>query len=252
MIVRLPIDLMSLPPFRHVEATLGPVRSVWAWWLAWRELAYLAQEGLAPGRVRVEDLPSFIAMLAVPDMANGSMANGLAIPNGQGVSGAEIWALLTASRLFKADGPDWVCPRFALLHTGASASRSAAQRGGDQKAYNQRQKKTEGLAFQQGLMLDASKLQDEHGEPLAPEQRQRVTRLIVSCDNALFKDPLPLHGYTEGLVQDALRVLAQFSDEEIDRVCHFVSAHRNHPMLTTTEKLLPQFGEIVRILEGLQ
>jgi hypothetical protein len=51
-------------------------------------------------------------------------------------------------------------------------------------------------------------------------------------------------------VHDALRVLVRFSDEQISKVCLFVAEHRNHPLLSTTERLLPVFGEINRMLEG--
>jgi hypothetical protein len=240
--VQLPLDLTSLPPFRQLEAGIGRLRALWVWWTVWRELAYLSQEGLAPGRVRGEDRAGFIQALGLPlEQATSNLRH---------PTSNEIWELLLASRLLKADGPDWVCARFALLHGGACQPRNQAQRGGDMRAYHLRQRHAESEAFQQALLITESKMVDEHGEPLDPEARQRVTRLIVTCDNALFKGQRPPHGYTEGLVQDALRVLAKFSDEEINRVCTFVANRRNHPLLTTTEKLLPQFGDIVRLLEG--
>jgi hypothetical protein len=234
MPLQLPIDLTSLPPFRLLEAALGPARALWLWWVVWRELAYLMEEGCAPGRIRAEDQKTFMAALTVPECSTSSQG---------------LWALLLSSRLLKADGPDWICARFSLLHEGPS-HRSQAQRGGDLKAYHGRQKKLESDAFQQALQITESKMVDEHGEPLTSEMRQRVTRLVVSCDNSLFKNLRPPHGYSEGLVQDALRVLARFSDEQIGKVCLFVAEHRNHPLLSTTERLLPVFGEISRMLEG--
>jgi hypothetical protein len=237
MTLQLPIDLTSLPPFRLLEASLGPTGALWAWWAVWRELGYLSQEGLAPGRIRAEDKPA--------------MVQALAVPGEEPMGGDAVWDLLLSSRLLKADGPDWVCARFSLLHSGPS-HRSQAQRGGDLKAYHGRQKDVNSVAFQQALQISESKMVDEHGEPLSREMRERVTRLIVSCDNALFKNLRPTHGYTEGLVQDALRVLAKFSDEQIAQVCLFVAEHRNNPMLTTTERLLPVFGDITRLLEGRQ
>ncbi|HVM51251.1 MAG TPA: hypothetical protein VMU04_24690 [Candidatus Acidoferrum sp.] len=233
---------MSLPPFRVLEGELGPANALWLWWVVWRELAYFTEEGLAPGRIRNEDRPAFVAAINVPGQEN-IRARGDARP-------PDCWELLVRSRLLKADGTDWVCPRFANLHGAACMPRNQAQRGGDMRAYSLRQRKAPGEAFQQALLIAESKMVDEHNEPLDPETRQRVVRLIVSCDNALFKNARPTHGYSEGLVQDALKVLRRFTDEEINRVCNFVASRRNHPMLTTTEKLLPQFGEIVQIVEG--
>jgi hypothetical protein len=235
MTLQLPIDLTSLPPFRLLEASLGPARALWVWWLTWRELAYLMEDGLAPGRIRGEDRPSFVQALT--------------LPGEEGASGARVWELLISSRLLKPDGPDWVCPRFSLLH-GAPSNRSQAQRGGDMKNFNARQRAMPSEARQQALALPLSKLVDEHGEPLDQMMAERVTRLIVSCDNALFKNPRPPHGYSEGLVQDALRVVSQVSDEQVQEVCHFVAQHRGHPMLTTTERLLPMFGEVMRVVGG--
>lgn len=242
MTLKLPTDLTSLPPFRLLEASLGPARALWLWWTAWRELAYLMQEGLAPGRIRAEDKPGFVAALVMP---LGSELNDCKPAE----ASEHLWNLLLSSHLLKPDGEDWVCPRFALLQEGPS-HRSAAQRGGDAKAYAARQKQMPGVAFQQALQISETKLVDEHDEPLTKEMRERVTRLVVSCDNALFKNLRPAHGYSEGLVQDALRVLAKFPDEQIAAVCKFVSEHRRNPMLTTTERLLPVFGEITRMLEG--
>jgi len=255
MPLQLPIDLTSLPPFRLLEAALGPARALWLWWVVWRELAYLMEEGCAPGRIRAEDQATFVQALALPrdsqaQIANSQMADGKRQrANGETPTGETLWGLLLSSRLLKADGPDWICARFSLLHEGPS-HRSQAQRGGDLKAYHGRQKKLESDAFQQALQITESKMMDEHGEPLTSEMRQRVTRLVVSCDNALFKNLRPPHGYSEGLVQDALRALARFSNEQISQVCLFVAEHRNHPLLSTTERLLPVFGEISRMLEG--
>lgn len=240
MTLKLPTDLTSLPPFRLLEASLGPTRALWLWWTAWRELAYLMQEGLAPGRIRAEDKSGFVAALVLPPDSDDS---------NPAEAGEHLWSLLLSSHLLKADGEDWVCARFALMQEGPT-HRSAAQRGGDAKAYEARQRQMPGLAFQQALQISESKMVDEHGEPLTKEMRERVTRLVVSCDNALFKNLRPPHGYSEGLVQDALRVLANFTDEQIAAVCKFVSDHRSNPMLTTTERLLPVFGEITRMLEG--
>ena len=248
MTVQLPVDVMSLPPFRVLEGELGTARALWLWWIVWRELAYLSQEGLSAGRVRGEDRDGLVrAMETVGKVEGGKQKAEMGAEDG---SGEGLWELVVRSRLMKADGEDWVCARFANLHGASCLPRTMAQRGGDMRAFALRQGKAGEQAFQQALLIGEEKMVDATGEPLAPELRQRVTRLVVSCDNALYHNQRPTHGYTEGLVQDALGVLGRFSDEEIDQVCRFVASRRNHPLLTTAEKLLPRFGEMVRLLEG--
>lgn len=238
MTAQLPLDLTSLPPFRALEGSLKSHEALWVWWTLWRELSYLAQEGVCPGRVRAEDRPIIERTLGVPDQPD--------------LTGETLWKLLVDSRLLKADGEDWVCVRFAALNGGGGGSRSSAQRGGDMRAFQARQRRLEGEAFQQGLLLGDKVMVTSDGAKLPEGTQQRVTRLIIACDNALFQAQRAAHGYTEGLVQDALRVLARFSDEEIDRVVRFVASKRNHALLSTTEKLLPKFAEIVPLLEGQQ
>jgi hypothetical protein len=120
------------------------------------------------------------------------------------------------------------------------------------RAYTQRMKKAQSQTFQQSLLISEAKLVDEQGEPLPAEEVRRVMRLIVACDNALFKPNRPPFGYTEGLIQEARGVLKRFTDEEIDMVCRTVALHRNHPSLNgvITEKLLPMFADVVKKLEG--
>jgi hypothetical protein len=233
MTVQLPLDLTSLPPFRALEAELGPVQALWVWWSLWRELAYLAQEGVTPGRIRAEDKAS--VERAVCECK-------------------ATWDLLLRSRLLKADGEDWVCLRYAVLNGGRVVGpRSQAQRGGDMRAFNAKQRRLEDEAQQQTFaLLKRGVFVDSEGKKLEPAALERVTRLVVACDNALVRPQVrhPDTDYTEGLVQDALGVLAKFTDEEINRVVNFIAKNRGHPMLTTTEKLLPQFKIIVGLLEG--
>jgi hypothetical protein len=235
--VKLPIDLNSLPPFRELKLLLGLERALFVWWTLWQELGYRAQEGNCPGRLPLADVPSFLASLEPTE------------PNAE--QRAQLLQHLVSVRLLKQDGEDFVCPRFAMLH-GEMGQRSQAQRGGDMRAFKLRMKKAGGQSFQQALLISETKLVDAEGQPLAAEEVKRVTRLIVCCDNALYKDPRPSYGFTEGLIQDALRVLKRFTDEEIDFVCNKVALHRNHPALNgfTTEKLLPVFTDIVQKMEG--
>lgn len=235
--LRLPIDLLQLPPFRQLKTRFGLERSLFIWFVLWQELRYRAQEGNCPGRLPGVEVPLLLAALSLAEPDEAAQR--------------DIFDHIVSSGLLKPDGQDFVCPRFALLH-GAEPNRSQAQKGGDMRAYTQRMKKATSQTFQQSLLISEAKLVDEQGEPLLAEEVKRVMRLIVACDNALFKPNRPPFGYTEGLIQEARAVLKRFSDEEIDLVCRTVALHRNHPSLNgvTTEKLLPIFPDIMKKLEA--
>jgi hypothetical protein len=235
--LRLPIDLLQLPSFRQLKTRFGLERSLLIWFVLWQELRYRAQEGNCPGRLPAAEVPVVLAALSIAEPDESAQR--------------EIFNQIVASGLLKPDGQDFVCPRFALLH-GAEPNRSQAQKGGDMRAYTQRMKKAAGQTFQQSLLISETKLVDEEGQPLPAEEVKRVMRLIVACDNALFKPNRPPFGYTEGLIQEARAVLKRFTDEEIDLVCRTVALHRNHPSLNgvTTERLLPMFAEVAKKLEA--
>jgi hypothetical protein len=120
------------------------------------------------------------------------------------------------------------------------------------RAFTQRMKKAQGQSFRQSLLINEARFVDDEEKPLSAEAVKRVMRLVVACDNALFKPNRLPFGYTEGLIAEARGVLKKFGDEEIDLVCRTVALHRNHPALNgvTTEKLLPMFDEVVRRLEA--
>jgi hypothetical protein len=238
MDLKLPIDLLQLPPFRQLRASFGVERSLLIWFILWQELRYRSQEGNCAGWLPGAEVPIFLTALS-PLESEGSKQQ-------------EIFQKLIEVGVLKPDGQDFVCPRFALLHGNDANHRSQAQRGGDMRAYKLRLKKAEGQSFQQSLLINEAKFVNEAGEPLSAEEVKRVMRLIVACDNALFKPNRLPFGYTEGLIQEARDVLKQYADEEIDLVCRTVALHRNHPSLNgvTTEKLLPMFGEIAKKLEG--
>ncbi len=120
------------------------------------------------------------------------------------------------------------------------------------KAYRQGKKKVPVQAFQQALLIQEAKMVDAEGKPLDRETVRRVTRLIVSCDNALYRPDRPAWSYTEGLIQTALRVLQEFSDEEIDVVCDRLAKLPRSPALMgmTTERLLPEFREVLGKVGG--
>jgi hypothetical protein len=238
--VKIPIDLMQLPPFRQLRSLLGGTeRALFLWWTLWTELGYRMQEGVSPGRLPAGDVPMLLAAL---EPLGGALEERKLL----------LEHLVTAKWL-RADGADYVCPRFALLHGDAGAQRTIAQRGGDMKNFYQRQKKAQAQAFQQSLLIPPSRFVNEENQPLDSELTKRVMRVIVACDNALFRESRQPFGFTEGLISSALRVLRKHTDEEIDYVCRTVAKHRYHPVLSgvVTEKLLDQFGEMVAKLEGV-
>jgi hypothetical protein len=254
-VLRVPIDLTGLPQFRVMEERLGFAGALAAWFILWRELGYRAQEGGAAGRLELGDVGVVRRELeqcrerpADSESRAGDAA--VASRTGAGVSGT-VFDLMVEARLLVKDGEEYACPRFAVLHgTQLSPSRSLAQQGGDMRAFSLRQKRAEQVVMQQSLALPESRFVDEEGRPLDGEAVRRVMRLIVSCDNALFREARANHGFTEGLIAQALAVLKKYVDEEIDYVCRSVAKKRGHPALSgmTTEKMLDAFGSLVEKL----
>ena len=233
--VKMPIDLVQLPNFRQLRDLVGGVeRALFVWWTLWQELGYPVQEGNAPGMMPASDRTMFLAALEPGEPDAGKRE--------------ELLKHCLTARLLKVEGADLFCPRFAVLHGAVGGGGgSLAQLGGDMKAYHQGKRSVPAVAFQQSLLIQEAKMVDAEGKPLSRDEVKRVTRLVVSCDNALYRSDRPAYAYTEGLIQDALVVLKQFSDEEIDIVCDRLAKYRRHIAMSgmTTEKLLPQFREVL-------
>jgi len=245
-VVRLPIDLLQLPTFRQLARVVGDVQALYVWFAVWQGLAYRMQEGGPAGRVGREELPMLVKCLSTEQ---GGL---LHIGDNPGEVKTEALEKVLQEMLFKGDGDDLVCLRFITLHGGVSSSpRSMAQRGGDMRAFTMRMKEAQGDALQTTLSISEHKFVDEQGEPLDPELTKRVTRVIIACDNALFRPQRPPVCFTEGLIQSALVVARKFSDEEINYICRSLALHRSHPALNglSTEKVLPQFQEMAGKLE---
>ena len=241
VVLKLPIDLTQLPPYRHLRDSLGDAsKALHVWFILWQELLYRMQEGNEPGIIPCRDEEVFLKALEPVD----------ADPEKR----ASMFQALKESKLLKQDGDNYVCPRFQVLHSGVSHSPSSISRlGGSMKAFNTRMQDVNNRAFQQTLCIADYKFKDETGEPLTEEVTRRITRLIIACDNALFKNERPPAGYTEGLIQDALKVVKRYADEQIDYICRTVALHRDHAALRgmLTEKLLGIFPDIVPKLGGL-
>lgn len=240
--IKMPPDLMQLPQFRQLCDSLGDAReALMAWWLLFQQLKYLAQEGGPVGRILQGDVEPFKRTLAQLGKENGCGHR----------TEQPLFDILVEVRLLKSDGPDWVCPRFQVLNAGDRFGKGMASMGGNMKAYKHRQERAGADAAQQSLAIHEAKYVDEEGVPLPSELVQRVTRLIISCDNALFKPSRPPILFTEGLIQQALAICRKYNDPQIEALCELVAKNREHPRLMdlTTERLLPQFGELVRELE---
>lgn len=235
--LRMPIDLQQLPPMRALRERHGPARAVFVWWTVWQELGYLMQDGHPPGQVSAEALPAFLQAF---------------LPEFDGAAAQQLWERDLVQqgerdpRLFRKHGEGFLCLRFAALHGDVPGPRSREQKGGDLRAFDRRMAAAGPASFQQSLALPAEFLRTAAGEPLPAEMGQRATRLVIACDNALFKPERPGYGWTEGLIQSAVRVLDKFTVEQTDQVCRLIAAHRNHPALSglTTERLLDQFTDV--------
>ena len=229
--VKLPLDLTQIHPFRELKSLLGGSGAAHAvWWELWRTLGYWAQEGSTIGKLPTEAAATFKNDLAET-----------------GASGEDVFQhLLTVKLLVPEDG-GWFCPRFAVLNSDLLRAVKREQIGGNMRKFLHEQGKVRGKTMQLGLAISENKFVDETGAPLAEDEAEKVTRLIISCDNALFKGERPPALFTEALIQDALRVVRKLTEDEIDCVLRRVAYCRNHPILNcmTAEKLLPQFRDIM-------
>jgi len=241
--VKLPLDLMQIPPFRAMKDAMGGIeRALLLWWELWRELGYWAQEGHSLGRLQGEQVQGFINSLVASGLAPDVKTCRETVFDG---------VLIKASKLLVPDGEDFVCQRFVVLNSDMRQRGCKERMGGSMKAFQAKQKKLAGAVMQQTLSIAGFKFVDEAGNPLDSETTKRITRLIISCDNALFKPERPNVLFTEGLIQSALTVVKRLNDEAIDHVMRNVALHRDHPFLNgmTTEKLLPQFEGVMPKLE---
>ena len=244
----MPPDLLQLPPFGQLSSALGgKPKAVMAWWVLFCQLNYLEQEGSPCGRVPEQDIEQFKKTVNEMGVEAGVQSPQSMVPSPES-DGKTLYDLFIGVKLLKMDGPDIVCPRYQALNSGDRFGKSLSSIGGSMKAFRKKQGKLDAEAMQQSLNILESKFVDEDGVALLPDLVQRVTRLIIACDHALYKSSRPPFGFTEGLIQTALGIVRAKTDEEIDYVCEQVALHRAHPRLAglTTERLLPQFGDMVR------
>jgi len=234
MELKLPIDLTQLPQFRRLREMVGSDtgRAFMIWWTLWQELGYRAQEGIAPGRLPEADVPGVVAAIAAYETS--------------GQSGEAIFKFLGEQRVLVADGKDWVCPRFALLHPELNPmTRSNAAKGGDKKAFNAKQRESREGALQLGLEINPEKFHDASGNPLLQDEANEVVVFITTLDNALFKQARPTWNFTEALLVNAVETWRKLGRERLNVIAAQLVQKRKHPLLSnmTAERLLEVNGE---------
>jgi hypothetical protein len=243
MTLQLPMDFREAPFFRRLGRLLGsdPL-AAWALLLLWRQLAYLAADGGLPGRLSAGELAEVCREIA------GDAPDDVAVQ--AALTHPEVKLLVAEPA---ADGAmTYFSARFHQLH-GTSfnpATRKMAQRGGDGKAYAAAVRRAEEESPGLALLLPAVLMVDAAGQPLDAETCARYHRLIRILDNALFRGDRPEHLHSRDMVANALPVLAAHTDEQIAAVGRQIALRRGDSALVTmtTEKLLPQFTSLARML----
>jgi hypothetical protein len=236
-----PLDLLELQMFRDLRARFGTVeQTLYFIFLLWRDLAQLALAGNACGRLTVDNLASFAALLVDLHLLQDA-ESARRFLHGECVT----------VKLFVTDGEDLVCLRFINLNSGLGYSSKKEVIGGRMKSFNHRQRKMESGLMQQLLKVPGHIFVDATtGLELSPEETEAVSRLIMSCDNALLRERPPI-GWTEGLVTLALPVMRDLTGEQIEYTIRKIAMQREHPALAgmSTEKLLPQFKTVIGKIE---
>jgi hypothetical protein len=228
------LDLTELSVFRALKEPLGgALPALHFFWLLWRDLAQLSQEGLPLGRMKVANVDAFLGLL----VELGRFSD-------QQQAREFLEKSVIATGLLTRDGEDLTCPRFVMLNPEL-AFKPRESRGGLGRAYALKMQRFEKTLIQGGLRLPANVFVEADGTPLETEMVQRIQRLVVSCDNALKRDRPPI-GWTESLVALALLVVRKHTDEQIGWVCHKLALNCEAAILNgmTTEKLLPKFDTI--------
>lgn len=226
-VVKMPIGIRQLPAFRVMSSTLGDeARALLLWYLVSEYLEYRCQEGESPGIVPDDDIPMLLGSLSAvqPDeKACRQMVDEL---------------LVDKSKFFKRDGDGYICPRFLANYSQVT---SREQLGGSMKGFNSRMRKLDGNALQLSLSIAANKFVDpDTNSALNPDERRRITRLIVACDNIFGKNERPPQMFSESLIHSAIGVVRRLKDEEIDLVAKNLALHKTNPILQSmnTERLL--------------
>lgn len=234
-----PIDFKETPQFRRMENLFGAVNATFIFAMLWRDLGYKAKEGTLPGLLPKDDAPLFVDSLTPVETDNEKRSR-------------LFNALVDPVKLLVKDGDNFVCPLFANLNASMRNGPKMQSLGGNIRAFNLGMKRAEATAFQQALLLDSEKFVDADEQPLDADAAKRVVRLVLGCDNALFKGERPQWAFSKTMIQSAASVVRMLSDDEIDSILRTIALHRGHVVLNgmTAEKLIPQFKETYSKLKG--
>lgn len=210
------------------------------WVMLWLELG-LQQDSAKPAGV------------LDPDAARGYVEE-CNLPEGEKAQWETVVGWLVEAGIliaYDGEGGGWFCPKYAELNAGGGGTRSQAQRGGDLRAFTMKQQRVGQDAMQLGLRLSAEKFKDAEGRDIEGDEAHRVMMLVIGCDNALFRESRPAHGFTATIMANGARVTRQYTEAQIQEVLRTVALRRGHPMLAglSTERLLADFGDMVRRLQ---
>lgn len=216
----LPIDFETSQEFARLVGVCGgdEDKAVARYARLFSRCGYAAREGGAPGFIAQQDEGLFKARV-----------------------GIDLKVLTETGLLITKEG-GWFCPAFASLNASVDTKE---KKGGLARAYDSRVRKGLGSLDQDVLIIPAQVLVDSAGNPLSKEMCKRVRTLVLCCDSALDKMDRPLWQFSAILVQNALRVLARYTDPQIDCICRQVRMKKEHPFLAgiTTEAILAPVGD---------
>lgn len=219
MNIGVPIDFETTGPFvRLVQQTQDVDKATGIYLRLFQRLGYALREGRALGFVEPEDVGLFEARV-----------------------GCRMDKLAEAGLVSARDGNRYYCPAFAQ----ENAAHNLSSKGGRSKNYDARVENRLKAMAGETLLISADKLVDAAGAPLAPEVIDRMRRLVICCDSALGKLHRGPWQYSATLVQNALRVLERYHDDQINAVCRQIAMKKDHPYLAgvETERLLAPVGE---------
>lgn len=161
--------------------------------------------------------------------------------------------------LLVPQGDDYSCPRFAGLHPHLDPSfRSPGMKGALHHRHRSDLKRFNARVTQVSLFLPPEWFAKPDGQAMSTAETQSVMMVIRAFDGALGRSERPETelGYTQTLISDAFGVLTKHPPELIRTIAEAVldlrENLRSHPAIpATTEQLLPQFDQVVRLPEIL-
>jgi|HubBroStandDraft_1064217.scaffolds.fasta_scaffold65046_2 hypothetical protein len=243
--INLPVDLPQLSQFRDLRDKLAEACSLLERadgfnasqsalalvFTLFQELAYQAEAGSPVGLLQKK--------------AVGGIAERLT-SFARGVEPGGFMAALLQSNWLTPQGEDYFCPRFKDMNLTLGEFSSQNTRGAFARAFAIKLQRVDGEAMQLGMNLLPKVLVDEQGQPLDETTSLRVTRIILLCDKALGLGERQSYSISEGLIQNALKVVRKFENPAIDAVLRKVTMKRKHPMFNgmRTDRLLEQFEKI--------